>query len=164
MPDKSVYMESIDTALKNGDGNVFRDSKIQNTACRDDIDNAIKKCYVLEDSGYRLNEKSVSDVIDKHGAERVGIILANTVMLSDWDGRLSQDTKNWAKSVVLPHESCLRFCECTAHKAVLEGYIRLARKELERKPSIMESLKSTDNSRQQSEHTPTAKKSKGIEL
>ena len=89
--------------------------------------------------------------------------------LNDWDGRYSKDTKDWAKSVTLPQVRDKRLFLPTAHPAVVNGYIRLMRKELgrsDKKPSILNALKQgADKIKQNDPHKEMQQKNKkGIEV
>ena len=41
--------------------------------------------------------QAVKDVIAEYGAERVALVLASNINYHDWDGRLSNTNKAWAK-------------------------------------------------------------------
>jgi hypothetical protein len=97
------------------------------------------------------------------------VVLANTVRLSEWDGRYSQSTKDWAKGVELPEVRDNRDYHSSAHPALLDGYIRLARKEMdsnERKPSIIDALKQGVDKikRNEQPHKEGLNKHKGFEV
>ena len=138
---KTVYMQSPDHARENGEIDRYRESLKLNKECATAIDAAIKDCIVPDGHGYRLTPESVSKVIGDYGEQRVGIVLANTVRLQEWDGRYSSETKAWAKDAEMPQVRDNRDYFSNAHPAVLDGYIRLARKEMEKKPSILEAIK-----------------------
>lgn len=146
---KAVYMQPPAYARENGELDRYRESLKLNKECAKAIDNAIKDCIVPDGHGYRLTPESVSKVMDVYGEQRVSIVLANTVRLQEWDGRYSNETKTWARAADLPKVNDNRDYFSAAHPAVLDGYIRLARKELEKKPSVLEALKQgADKARQ----------------
>ena len=139
-----VYMPSPDHARENGELDKYRESLRINKECASAIDAAIKDCITIEGRGYRLTPESVNKVIDAYGEQRVNVVLANTVLLSEWDGRYSKDTKGWAKSLEMPQVRDKKAFFSAAHPAVVDGYIRLMRKEAgarDKKPSILDALK-----------------------
>ena len=164
-----VYMKSPDHARENGELDRYRESLRLNKECAGAIDAAIRDCVVPNAHGYRLTPESVSKVIDDYGEQRVSMVLANTVRLADWDGRYGKDTKDWAKGVEMPEVRDNRAFFTSAHPAVVDGYIRLARKEIdnpEKKPSILEALKQGADKIKQSEppHKEPPNKKKGLEV
>jgi len=139
---QSVYMQSSDYARENGELDKYRENLRLNKECGKVIDEAIKECVVP--TGYRFTPESVNKVMDVFGEKRMSVVLANTVRLQDWDGRYSKDTRDWANRIEIPQVRDKRDFFVNAHPAVLDGYIRLARKEIEsrtKKPSILEALK-----------------------
>jgi hypothetical protein len=92
--------------------------------------------------------------------------LAANINAAGHDGRISTRNKEWAKNMLLPLVSDNRVYYSSAHPIVVDGYIRLARKEVEKKPSILEALKQgADKSRQQPGLDKEQRKNKkGIEV
>ena len=74
-------------------------------------------------------------------------MLAATVQHKDWDGRLSDTNKAWAKTVpVCEDRNIYAFVVDQAHTGLVDLFVNQVRKELavpqeERKPSVMEKLK-----------------------
>lgn len=60
--------------------------------------NAIEKGIAENFDGYSLNTDFIKDVIECYGYERTMFILANTIQAHKFDGRISQDNKDWARS------------------------------------------------------------------
>jgi hypothetical protein len=164
-----IYMKSPGNARENNELDQYRESIRINKECAGAIDAAIRECVVPDKHGYCLTPEAVDKVIDVYGEQRVSVVLANTVRLQEWDGRYSENTKKWAKGVEMPETGDNRSFYSSAHPAVLDGYIRLARKEIDRrneKPSILDALKQgADKARQsvppQKEQT---NKNKGLEV
>ena len=50
-------------------------------------------------------EAAIKDVLEKFGTERVQFILANTIQRKNYDGRISQDNKAWAKTIPMLEDS-----------------------------------------------------------
>ena len=142
---KKVYMHSFDLARENGEVDLCRDSWRRNKACSEEIKEAIYASN-FEESRYDLTS-ALNNVISEYGAERVNMVLANTVQYKDYDGRFSQVNRAWAESVPLPDLSSdyRSSSVCETHPAILDGFINGARREQEkqRKPSIMKKLNDT---------------------
>jgi uncharacterized protein YqiB (DUF1249 family) len=166
---QSVYMKSPDHARENNELDKYRESNRLNKECAGAIDAAIKECVVTSGRGYRLTPEAVSNVVGEYGEQRVSVVLANTIRLADWDGRYSKDTKDWANGVTMPEVRDNRAFFSSAHPAVLDGYIRLARKEMddpEKKPSILAALKQGADKARQAEppQKEPPNKKKGLEV
>ena len=167
---KNVYMKSPDYARENGELDSYRESLRLNKECAGAIDAAIKECVVTDRPGYRLTPESVSKVIDTYGEQRVSVVLANTVRIADWDGRYGKDTRDWANGVAMPEVRDNRAFYSSAHPAVVDGYVRLARKEIdnpEKKPSILDALKTGADKIKQNTEPPQKEipnKKKGLEV
>ena len=137
-----VYMATVEEAREKGETQAWRDSWKLNQTCAIRMKDAINDSH---EGNYRYDFPSaLRAVTAEYGAERVRVVLANSVEYKDYDGRFSRDNKQWAKSIPLPQmtkEHCSAFV-CEAHPAILDGFINTARKELrEKKPSVLEPLK-----------------------
>ncbi len=110
-----------------------------------------------------LNPDVAKPVVEQFGAERVAHVLAATVRYFDWDGRFSRDNKAWAQTIPFVHDTdSLGMDRSTefvveSHPAVLDGFIKLARKEFTqdkeksedgKRPSALEQLKTGKDSQQ----------------
>lgn len=84
-----------------------------------DIDKAISDSnYEL----YRYNLKqAAATVIEEHGAEKVSRTLAEYISRHDYDGRISEKNKEWAKSFDIPENRYPPVFH--THPAVLDGFI-----------------------------------------
>ena len=136
-----VYYETAAYARENGELELFRLSHRTNIACKNDIQAAISRHF----DGMRLDKETAKEVLDQYGAERVSIVLAATVQYKSWDGRFSSSNKDWACSVTLPEAQAANGLDrrddytVASHSTVLDGFIRLARKEIkERRRSLSE--------------------------
>jgi hypothetical protein len=90
-----VYPYSGETAEEAGDLEWYRQSHKLNIACKNEIEWAIAQNY----SNNTLNDEAVHQVVAKFGLPRTAFVLVNTIREKDWDGRISQDNKNWARRV-----------------------------------------------------------------
>lgn len=84
-----------------------------------DIDKAISDSnYEL----YRYNLKqAAATVIEEHGAEKVSRTLAEYISRHDYDGRISEKNKEWAKSFDIPENRYPPVFH--THPTVLDGFI-----------------------------------------
>ena len=91
-----------------------------------DIDKAIS------DNNYELYrydlKKSVTSVLEEHGAEKVSRTLAEYVVRHDYDGRIAPKNKEWAKSFDIPENRYPPVFQ--THPTVLDGFISEARSQI----------------------------------
>ena len=86
----SLYAAEHDELLQ------YRDSQHANAACKKAIEDAIANHYADD----RLNAKAaLAEVRECFDDERIRYILAITVRMHDWDGRVSKANKKWADTV-----------------------------------------------------------------
>ena len=91
-----VYPHSAAYASEHGEMAQYNLSYQANSACKEAIEQTISAHYAEN----RLDtEAAVKDVLEKFGTERVQFILANTIQRKNYDGRISQDNKAWAKTL-----------------------------------------------------------------
>lgn len=91
-----------------------------------DIDKAISDSnYEL----YRYNLKqAAATVIEEHGAEKVSRTLAEYIARHDYDGRISEKNKEWAKSFDIPENRYPPVFH--THPVVLDGFITEAQAQI----------------------------------
>ncbi|MFT9057656.1 MAG: DUF3849 domain-containing protein, partial [Ethanoligenens sp.] len=73
----------------------YRASHKVNVACKDAIETAIWDNY----RDNRLGKEGSKQVVNQFGYERMFYVLVNTVQRKDFDGRISRDNKDWAKTI-----------------------------------------------------------------
>lgn len=99
MPEKAnipVYKNDYQYAQENRDYDEWRASHNANKECSDALDKAINDNYTYEN--YHLDTNAViNSVYEEFGKERTEYILAAHIVNHDWDGRFSNDVKDWAK-------------------------------------------------------------------
>ena len=95
MKDVPVYKYPASHAQEHDELTVYRASNKANMACKEAIEAAICDHY----RDHRLGSDAVKQVVEQFGYDRVFHVLAVTVRQKDWDGRISQDNKAWAKTV-----------------------------------------------------------------
>ena len=142
-----VYMFSATFAKEHGELEAYRASFRANVDCKNAIEEAISNHY----SDNRLDGSCVQEVVDRFGAERVSFVLANTIQHKDWDGRISPENKEWAKSELVPNDfdawggkKTLEYSCNQAHPGLINLFVNRFRKEQdvakEKKPSVLKKL------------------------
>ena len=132
MKDKTpIYPHSVIYAREHDELPEYRASFKAHTACRDAIDAAISEHY----RNNSLSTQAIKDVVAQFGFDRTLYVLANTVQHKDWDGRISNNNKQWAQGFpVVPDTSTMgndRTMEFIAnsHPGLLDIFVREARHE-----------------------------------
>lgn len=95
MKDVPIYKYPASHAQEHDELNAYRASNKANMACKEAIEEAIRDHY----RDNCLGSDAVKQVVKQFGYDRVFHVLAVTVRQKDWDGRISQDNKAWAKTV-----------------------------------------------------------------
>lgn len=101
-----IYRETANYAYEAGELESYRASLAANVECRRAIEAAISANY----GDNRLDaDAAVKSVLEQFSPERVRYVLANTIQQKDFDGRIPQPLKEWAKSVEVCPENASRF-------------------------------------------------------
>ena len=95
MKDVPIYKYPASHAQEHDELNAYRASNKANMACKEAIEEAIRDHY----RDNCLGSDAVKQVVEQFGYDRVFHVLAVTVQQKDWDGRISQNNKAWAKTV-----------------------------------------------------------------
>ena len=115
--------------------------------CKEDIERGIATHF----DGMHLNTDFIANLYALYGEERMNYVLANTVQMSDSDGRYSPDNKAWAKEININNaEDDRRTFYVNSHPAVLDGFITAYRKYVK---EFKEQLDKEENKEQMSENT-----------
>ena len=105
-PEAPVYRKTANYAYEAGELESYRASLAANEECRRAIEAAIS-------SNYRDNrldaDAAVKSVLEQFSPERVWYVLANTIQQKDFDERIPQSLKEWAKTVDVCPEKVSRF-------------------------------------------------------
>ena len=105
-PEVPIYRETANYAYEAGELESYRASLAANVECRRAIEAAISSNY----GDNRLDaDAAVKSVLEQFSPERVRYVLANTIQQKDFDGRIPQPLKEWAKSVDVCPENASRF-------------------------------------------------------
>ena len=149
-----IYKESLSYARDNGELDTFRQNKRLNVECGEAIDKAIRENSTPAKYGQYVDSmQAAKDVIAEYGAERVALVLASNINYHDWDGRLSNTNKAWAKEFDTPDPDVY----LQTHLSILDGFsnrFREAVKEIENTPQTQ----ATDQTADKSERTDTPDK------
>lgn len=134
-----VYLASATFARENGELDVYRASHRANMDCKSAIEDAISRHY----ADNRLDTSAcVQEVSDRFGMERIALVLASTVQTKDWDGRISDSNKEWAKG--FPALGKHEYVCSQAHPGLINLFVNRFRKEQElaaqKKPSVLQKL------------------------
>jgi hypothetical protein len=130
-----IYYQTLKFAREHDEIDICRKSREEDLRCR----NTIEK---LVDENYYNNRfdsaKVVKEAVIEFGLERVKFILANTVQQKDWDGRISETNKRWAKSVPvsLEEEYQLKILLGKTHPVLLNTLIDEIRENYRTKYSV----------------------------
>lgn len=137
-----VYINNLSFAREHGEIAAYKESKQLDLDCAAAIDEAIStnsKPGPMAGTQYVDTEKAMKDVTEKFGIERVKAVTATIVADQDWDGRLSNTNKNWAKNIdLLCHDVYTK-----THLSIFDGFVdkvRNCEKILDKKPSIHDKL------------------------
>lgn len=95
-----IYINSFYEAMRNNELMLYNSSYRENISCADAIKTGIAQNF----NGYTLNTDFLRDVIKDYGYDRVMFVLANTIQHYDYDGRISSDNKEWARSFFIPYD------------------------------------------------------------
>ena len=90
-----LYYYPRDYAMEHDEMPIYRESFQANVACKEAIEMAVRKYY----NNNSLGKEAAKEVVQEFGFERTMYVLANTVRHKDWDGRISQGNKNWARTI-----------------------------------------------------------------
>ena len=139
------YHHSAAYASEHGEMAQYNRSYQANSACKEAIEQTISAHYAEN----RLDtEAAVKDVLEKFGTERVQFILANTIQRKNYDGRISQDNKAWAKTIpTLEDSGASRHCAYLVVDQVNPGLTDLFTRQFrkvaqeQQKSSVLQKLK-----------------------
>ena len=105
-PEVPIYRETANYAYEAGEMDAYRASLAANVECRRAIEAAIISNY----GDNRLDaDAAVKSVLEQFSPECVRYVLANTIQQKDFDGRIPQPLKEWAKTVDVCPENASRF-------------------------------------------------------
>jgi hypothetical protein len=124
MRDIPVYMESPAYALQHEEAEQYGASHEANVACRDAIQDAIRKNY----NDNSLDVSCAKQIVERFGLPRTQIVLASTIRAIEWDGRISNENKAWARKVRIPDEVGREYHVRDCHPGLTDLFCRAVRK------------------------------------
>jgi len=151
-----LYRHTYEYARQAGQIDECRLSRIENMHCAQAIDKAIAGSF----DGMRLDTACVRPLIDRFGTERISWVLANTLLMKDYDGRFSGSNKEWGAKMEVPlekdHFGSVRNAEFVlrSHPAVLDMFIVYVRRELD---AIRQQEKASEPKRTAKEERPSVR-------
>ena len=142
---QSVYLHSAAYASEHGETDAYWMSDQANFSCKAAIEQAISRHYRDD----HLNTAAaVQEVLEQFGAERMNFILANTIQYKEADGRISRDSKAWAKTIPMPEDretsrQCTYLIVDQVNTGLVDLFARQARKTVQEKEkgSVLQKLK-----------------------
>ena len=152
--DIPVYKFMGETAAKNGEIDAFRASRKLNAECGEALDAAIlanTKRGEMAGTQYIDTKAAVQSVIAEFGVDRTAWVVASIVNYHDFDGRLSDTNKAWAKEFETPVPDY----HIKTHLTVFESLTNRFREAAREKPSLLDTLdKNEQKSKQQGSKKP----------
>lgn len=159
MDDTAVYPHTATYAREHNELPQYRESLQANIACKDAIEKAVSENY----HGWSADTRTAAaQVMVQFPVERIRYVLAATVQQKDWDGRISDDNKAWAKNIpVADEQNRYYFVVDQCHPGLTDLFVKRFREEAEKKLSIMSRV---SESAQKKPTVPRKLKSKELEL
>ena len=142
---QSVYLHSAAYASEHGETDAYWMSDQANFSCKAAIEQAISRHY---GDDHLNTAAAVQEVLEQFGAERMSFILANTIRYKEADGRISRDSKAWAKTIPMPEDretsrQCAYLIVDQVNPGLVDLFARQARKTVQEKEkgSVLQKLK-----------------------
>ena len=133
-PEVSIYRETANYAYEAGELESYRASLAANVECRRAIEAAISSNY----GDNRLDaDAAVKSVLEQFSPERVRYVLANTIQQKDFDGRIPQPLKEWAKSIDVCPENASRFLVDKPNPGLTALFVDAFRQQTEPQKEVM---------------------------
>lgn len=134
MPEVPIYRETANYAYEAGEMEPYRASLAANVECRKAIEAAISSNY----GDNRLDaDAAVKSVLEQFSPERVRYVLANTIQQKDFDGRIPQPLKEWAKTVDVCPENASRFLVDKPNPGLTALFVDAFRQQTEPQKEVM---------------------------
>ena len=136
--DTIVYLHTAAYAREHNELPQYRESLQANIACKEAIEKAVSENY----HGWSADTKTAAvQVMAQFSVERIQYVLAATVQQKDWDGRISDDNKAWAKTIpVADEQNRYYFVVDQCHPGLTDLFVKRFREETAKKPSIIERM------------------------
>ena len=133
-PEVPIYRETANYAYEAGELEAYHASLAANEECRSAIEAAISGNYAEN----RLDaDAAVKSVLEQFSSERIRYVLANTIQQKDFDGRIPQSLKEWAKSVDVCSENASRFLVDKPNPGLTALFVDAFRQQTEPQKEVM---------------------------
>ncbi len=138
MDETAVYQYTAAYAREHNELPQYRESLQANIACKEAIEKAVGENY----HGWSVDTKTATaQVMAQFPVERIRYVLAATVQQKDWDGRISDDNKVWAKGIpVADEQNRCQFMVDQCHPGLTDLFVKRFREMTEPKVSVLEKL------------------------
>ena len=138
MDETAVYRHTAAYAREHNELPQYRESLQANIACKEAIEKAVGENY----HGWSVDTKTATaQVMAQFPVERIRYVLAATVQQKDWDGRISDDNKVWAKGIpVADEQNRCQFVVDQCHPGLTDLFVKRFREMTEPKVSVLEKL------------------------
>lgn len=117
-----VYIYPAKYAREHDELTQYRASNDANVACKKALERSIN-------GNYRENCLDTATVFKQvageFGYDRVAYVLANTVRQKDWDGRISRENKEWAKTIPIYENPDAWGTDCNCYFVVDQAHTGL---------------------------------------
>ena len=134
MPEVPIYRETANYAYEAGELESYRASLAANVECRRAIEAAISSNY----GDNRLDaDAAVKSVLEQFSLERIRYVLANTIQQKDFDGRIPQPLKEWAKTVDVCPENATQFLVDKANPGLTALFVDAFRQQTEPEKEVI---------------------------
>lgn len=135
MDNTALYPHTAAYAREHNELPQYRESLQTNIACREAIEKAVSENY----HNWSIDTKTAAaQVMAQFPVERIRYVLAATVQQKDWDGRISDTNKAWAKTIpVADEQDRCRYVVDRCHPGLTDLFIKRFRNETEKKPSVL---------------------------
>lgn len=147
----TIYNNTVQYAAEHNELEKYRASFKANMECKTAITEALAKHY----KDNCIDTKSaLKELINEFSLGRIAVIIAVTVREQEWDGRISAENKEWAKSVPFIKDiddwgvdRNTAFRISSTHSGIINLFANTLREELEktkaeiiRKPSLIDKI------------------------
>ena len=133
MSEVPIYRETANYAYEAGEVEAYRASLAANEECRSAIETAISDNYAEN----RLDaDAAVKSVLEQFSSERIRYVLANTIQQKDFDGRIPQPLKEWAKNIDVCPENASRFLVDKPNPGLTALFVDAFRQQTEPKKEV----------------------------
>lgn len=114
-----LYYDSLDTARREDDVMLWRNSFKENIRCK----NAIEKALAENFDGMHLKDGIIPPLAEEYGTDRLTWVLANTVKEHVDDGRFRPANKEWADGIYIPKDRRNYEFSVGSHPEIVNGLI-----------------------------------------